>query len=137
MSNPNPLMFGVPLPPSFQHAKHYAERGNRGHPCEGLANTHPPSAERTPDELARALMALCELAKWTRLRNALLPDTEPTVGGVEVDPAGLADQLGVKGLSVYSAFVDVDGPRCRVCGQSSDTIETAIVHQRHMRHYQL
>ena len=82
-------------------------------------------------------MALCELAKWPGLQNALLPNSEPTVGGVEVDPVGLADQLGVKGLSVYSAFVDVDGLRCQVCGQSSDTIKTAIVHQRHMRHYQL
>ena len=128
-------MFGVPLPPSFWQARHYAERSNRGHPCEGLVSTHPPSAEGTPEQ-ARILVALREFAKWSRLRNALLPNSEPIVGGFEVDPAGLVDQLGVKGLSVYSVFVDVDGPRCRVCGQASDTIDTAIVHQRHMRHYQ-
>ena len=132
-------MFSVPLPPSFQQARHYAEaeRGNGGHPCEGLVNTHSPSAEVTPDEQAQTLVALRELAKWSLLRNALLPNAEPMVGGFEGDPAGLADQLGVKGLSVYSAFIDMDGLRCRICGQSSHTIDTAMLHQRHMRHYQL
>ncbi len=132
-------MFGVPLPPSFRQARHYAEaeRGNGGHPCESLVNTHSPSAEVTSDEQAQIQVALRELAKWPRLRNALLPNSEPMVGGFEVDPAGLADRLAVKGLSVYSAFIDIDSLRCRICGQGSRTIGTAILHQRHMRHYQL
>ena len=108
-----------------------------GNHCLGLVNPHPFSAELTQDERARTL-ALRELAKWTRLRNARLPNLEPIVGGLEVDPAGHVDELGVKGLSAYSAFIDTeDGHRCRVCGQVSHTIDIAIVHQRHMRHYQL
>ena len=99
-------------------------------------NIHPPSAEETPEEQAQRLEALRELAKWSRLRNALHPNSEPTVGGFEVDPAGVADRLGVKGLSVYSAFLDIDGLRCRICGQGSPTIDAAMLHQRHMRHYQ-
>lgn len=130
-------MCGVTLPPSLEEARHYAEQGNRRHPCQGLVSIHPPSAEVTPDELARRLAALRELAKWSRLRNALHPNSEPIVGGLEVDPAKIAEELGVKGLSVYSAFFDMDDLRCRVCGQVSDTIDSAIAHQRHMRHYQL
>ena len=83
-----------------------------------------PSAEVTPDR------ALHELAKWLRPH---LP--EPVVGGLDADPGGFTDQLGVKGLSVYSAFVDMEGLRCRVCSQASDTIDLAILHQRQRRHY--
>ena len=40
-----------------------------------------------------------------RLRDAGLPD--PIVGGHNFDPTGIADRLGVKGLSVYTAFIEM------------------------------
>lgn len=127
-------MFGVLLPPSFKHAQHYAEPVNRRRNRQHLVTTRPTSAEKTPDEQDQTLVALPKLARWPRLRNTHLP--EPTVGGLEVDPAGLGDQIGVKGLSVYSAFFAMEDLRCRVCGRASDTIDNAILHQRHARHYQ-
>jgi hypothetical protein len=51
--NPNPVMFGVTLPPSFDLARNCAEHGNRRHPCQGVVNINPPPAEVTPDEQAR------------------------------------------------------------------------------------
>lgn len=74
------------------------------------------------------------LAAWPRLRNAALPD--PVVGGLESDPAGVADRLGVKGLSVYTSFIEMDSLRCRVCGDQSTETGLALLHQRHERHFQ-
>jgi len=132
--NPNHLIFGVSLPLSVQHGRHYAERGNHRHQPQYLVSVHPHSAEVTTDERAQTLAGLSELAKWLRLQNAVLP--EPLVGEHDVDPAGLIDQLGVKGLSAYSAFVDIEDLRCRICTQDSNTIDAAIHHQRHKRHLQ-
>jgi len=125
-SIPDPLTFGVLLPPSFEDARLYAECGNRRH--QPVMSIKSLSAEVTLGGWTRELRGL---AKWLR---PLHP--EPVVGGLEVDPAGLVDQIGVKGLSVYSAFVDMEGLRCRICGQGSDTIDMAILHQRHKRHHQ-
>ena len=127
-------MFGVSLPPSFEQARRYAEWPNHRHRyCQRLVPTQPLSADVKPDEQAQTQAALNELAKWPRLRNALLP--EPVVGGLEADPAGTIDRLGAKGLSGYTAFIDMEDLRCRICGQVSDTIEIAILHQRHVRHF--
>jgi len=87
-----------------------------------------------PDAQAQTLAALRELAKWLRLHSLHLPG--PIVGGHAVDPAGLIDRLGIKGLSVYSAFIDMEYLRCRVCGHHSESISLAMLHQRHQRHYQ-
>jgi len=130
-SYPNRFTFGVSLPPSFLQARNYAERANRRHHPQLLASIHPVSAEMTPDQ---TLASLYELAKWPRLRNTIIP--EPAVGGLEVDPAGIVDRLGIKGMSVYTAFIDRETLRCRVCGQGSDTMDVAVHHERHARHYQ-
>ena len=74
------------------------------------------------------------LATWSRLRNAGLP--EPIVGGLDVDPTGVADRLGVKGLSVYTAFIEMESFQCRVCGVQSSGMALALLHQRHQRHFQ-
>ena len=84
-----------------------------------------------PDQILEDLRTL---ATWPRLLDATLPD--PIVGELEYDPAGHADRLGVKGLSVYTAFIEVDSLKCRVCGVQSNGMADAILHQRHRRHFQ-
>jgi hypothetical protein len=56
-------------------------------------------------------------ATWSRLLDpdarrpdATLPD--PIVDGYDHDPTEIADKLGVKGMSVYTAFI-------AVCGETS------------------
>jgi hypothetical protein len=99
-------------------------------------STSPPSAEvtREPDNTDRILEDLRALATWPRLRDATLPD--PIVGGLESDPAGIADLLGARGSSVYTAFIEMDSLRCRACGHQSSEMTLAILHQRHRRHFQ-
>ena len=74
------------------------------------------------------------LATWPRLRNAGMPD--PIVGGLELDPTGVSDRLGIKGLSVYTAFIEGEFFRCRVCGERANGMSLALLHQRHRRHFQ-
>ena len=103
----------------------------------GPSSTGPPAeAEAIPesDTTAETLEDLHKLAAWPRLRNATLPD--PLVGAVESDPAGAADQLGVKGLSVYTSFIEMESLQCRVCGDQSTQLGLAVLHQRHQRHFQ-
>lgn len=74
------------------------------------------------------------LATWLRLRDSTLPD--PIVGGLENDPTGVTDRLGVKGLSAYTAFIDRESFQCRVCGVRSNGMGVALLHQRFRRHFQ-
>lgn len=125
------------IPLSFQYAQSLAERpiGNPPHQYD-----HPPPrvspAEVAPnsDGTAQLLEDLRILATWPRLRVATLPD--PVVGGHDFDPTGVADRLGMKGLSVYSAFVERESYRCHVCGVQSKGMSLALLHQRNRRHFQ-
>ena len=69
-----------------------------------------------------------------QLRGLTVPD--PIVGAVESDPAGVADGLGVKGMSVYSSFFELETLQCRVCGDQTSETGLALLHQRHQRHFQ-
>ncbi len=147
MSNPTPL--GCPhsdathssaphdINDSLRYAQLLSERPNGNPPHQ---SDHPPpmvsSAEVAPqsDGTAQLLGDLRKLATWSRLRVASLPD--PVVGGNDFDPTGVANRLGMKGLSVYSAFVDRESYRCHVCGIRSEGMSLALLHQRHWRHFQ-
>ena len=85
-------------------------------------NIHPPSAGVTPEEQAESLVALRELAKWSRLLNALHPNSEPR---------------SIRRVSQTNLESRACPCACRICGQGSPTIDAAMLHQRHMRHYQL
>ena len=115
-------------PLSLWYARFLAERPE--------LNTSPssPSLVKESDDTAQILEDLRMLATWPRLRNATLPD--PVVGGIDHDPTGVANRLGVKGLSVYTAFIERESLRCRVCGVPSSGMALALLHQRHQRHFQ-
>lgn len=86
--------------------------------------------EQAQDQIQDDFLAL---ARWPRLRDpTLLP---PTVGGIESDPSGVADQYGVKGQSVLTAFVNVDDFSCRICGFKAETVQLADFHQQQARHF--
>jgi len=137
-SNPPQLASDIQLPISFCHARFLAGQLK----ANTLPQTdHPPSISPSPAEVthesnttAQNLEDLRRLAAWPRLRDATLPDS--ITGGLESDPGGIADQLGVKGLSVYTAFVDMESLRCHVCGEQSSELALALLHQRHQRHFQ-
>ena len=74
------------------------------------------------------------LAQWPRLRDQVLPS--PTVGGIELDPSGVADRYGVKGMSVLTAFVNIENFSCRVCSFKAKGLAPALLHQRQARHFQ-
>jgi len=101
---------------------------------------HPPpwvSPGQVAPELdakTQILNDLRTLATWPRLRIATLPD--PIVGGLDPDPTGVSDRLGVKGMSVYTSFVERETFQCRVCGVRSSGTALALLHQRHRRHFQ-
>jgi len=69
------------------------------------------------------------MAIWPRLRMATRPD--PIVGEHDQDRTGVSEKLGMKGLSVYSAFVERESLRCSVCGIQSKDVALALLHQRH------
>ena len=95
----------------------------------------PAEVAPNSDGTAQILEDLRILANWPRLRDASLPD--PVVGGRDnFDPTGVADRLGIKGLSVYSAFIEWESYRCYVCGERSNGMAQALLHQRHRRHFQ-
>jgi hypothetical protein len=128
-----PLGSNTKLPISFLHAQFLAEHQYSQPPL----STGPPPAGVAPSNVTAQIPEdLRTLASWPRLRNATLPD--PIVGGIESDPAGIADRHGVKGMPVYTAFIDPDAdlPRCRVCGDQSSDMALATLHQRHERHFQ-
>jgi hypothetical protein len=138
MPNPTPLAYShsdTPndIPPSFR----YAERP-QVNPLHQYAFPPPrvPPVEVAPrsDATAQILTELRILATWPRLRVTTLP--EPVVGGHDFDPTGISDRLGIKGLSVYSAFVERESFQCRVCGIRSKGMSLALLHQRHRRHFQ-
>ena len=74
------------------------------------------------------------LARWLCLRDEALPP--PTVGDVEPDPSGIADRYGVRGMSVLTAFVNMENLSCRVCSFKAKTVSHAVLHQQQKRHFQ-
>ena len=74
------------------------------------------------------------LAQWLCLRDQALPP--PTVGDVEPDPSGVADRYGVRGMSVFTAFVNMENLSCRVCSFRAKTVPQAVLHQQQRRHFQ-
>ena len=124
--------------PSFLHAQFFAEHSKPNTlPHYDLSPaSSPSSAKVTPESetTAEILEDLRVLATWPRLRDVTLP--EPVVGGLDLDPSGTLDRLGVKGLSVYTAFIERESHRCRVCGVPSSEMALALQHQRHERHFQ-
>lgn len=146
MSNPTPLGCphsddqhpGAPhdINVSLRYAQLLSERPNSNllHQCDQTPRLSSAKVAPQPDGTAQLLEDLRKLATWPRLRVATLPD--PVVGGHDVDPTGVSDRLGMKGLSVYSAFVDRESYRCHVCGVRSEGMSLALLHQRHRRHFQ-
>ena len=101
-------------------------------PCHFPAGVNPTSAEVVGGEEDRDLHAL---AKWLRVHDPTHPS--PIVGDVESDPCGVADRYGVKGQSVFTAFVNMVDLSCRVCAFKAKTLQLAVLHQQQKRHYQL
>jgi hypothetical protein len=133
----DPLIVACNFPTSIHYAQFLFERAKINPPRQ---YDHPPlrvsPAEVAPDSdpETQILKDLRKLATWWRLRIATLPD--PIVGGHDPDPTEVSDKLGVKGLSVYTAFVEPESLRCRVCGVQSSEMALALLHQRHRRHFQ-
>ena len=74
------------------------------------------------------------LARWLRLRDQTVPP--PTVGDIEADPSRVADLYGVKGMSVLTAFVNMEDLSCRVCPFKARTVQLAVLHQQQANHFQ-
>ena len=80
------------------------------------------------------LEELRSLARWLRLRDQTVPP--PTVGDIEADPSGVADLYGVKGMSVLTAFVNMEDLSCRVRSFKARTVPLAVLHQQQANHFQ-
>jgi hypothetical protein len=125
-SNSSKVASSITLPTSLEY-EHYAQQRR-------LKYASSTEVTPKPNGTGEVLEDLYILAAWPRLRDATLPD--PTVGDLESDPAEIASWYGVKGMSVYTAFIDRDSLRCRVCGDQSYDMTRAILHQRLQRHFQ-
>ena len=140
-SYPNPQNApNVSLPISLHHARLFADHLKPNplpeyyHPPSTCLSSTDITVAQESNTTTQVLEDLHTLAAWLRLRDPTLPD--PIVGDLETDPAGIADRLGVKGLSVYTAFIEMESLRCRVCGHQSKETACAIRHQRRRRHFQ-
>lgn len=129
----------IQLPQSCEYARQAAEV--RHSPCWTLPCQLPIGVRPTSADVAMApknqIQGLRTLAQWPPLHDSTTPS--PLVGDIESDPCGIADQYGVKGESVLTAFVDTDELSCHVCGFKADTLELALLHQQQQleRHFQL
>jgi hypothetical protein len=123
----------VPLPLSFEYARQAAKQCCAQTPGQPASIVSSTSAEVVgePEERIRSLRVL---AQWQRLHDPMLPS--PIVGDIESDPWGVSDRYGVKGLSVLTAFVDMDDFSCWVCSSKAQTLELAVLHQQQARHFQ-
>jgi len=95
-------------------------------PIEISANTQARIARTDREKLAQRINEHLET-------NA----EEPIVGSVD-NPFPLADQYGIKGVSVLSVFfhhLDMSAFTCHFCGDKRGTIDDALEHQRAARHY--
>lgn len=73
-------------------------------------------------------------SRWPRLRDQTFPP--PTVGDIDAsDPSGVADRYGVKGMSVLTAFINMDDLSCRVCSFKAKTVQLAVLHQQVTLHF--
>ena len=125
--------FKTTLPTSLEYARQAAERSH-------LPLSHPPphpSPHPSPHPVGKpedqVLDELRALARWSPLRNTF---ALPIVGDLESDPGGVANRYGVKGMSVLTAFIDMDNLICHVCAYKAETVQLAIVHQQQARHFQ-
>lgn len=120
------------MPASFEYARQAAEHltlpvsqcpcGASSTPVEPVKQVEGP----TQDELRK-------LSLWSRLRDQTLPP--PTVGGIESDSSGVADRYGVKGMSVFTTFVNTEDLSCRVCSFKARTFQLALQHQEETLHF--
>jgi len=130
-----------PSPPQFTIPDEPEDPDKRPLPVDPLNQYDHPPPRVSPAQVAPELDAntqilsdLRTLATWLRLHVATLQD--PIVGGLDFDPTGVSERLGVKGLSVYTSFIELETLRCRVCGVRSSRIALALLHQRDRRHFQ-
>lgn len=124
----------ITLPPSFEYARQVAallRPATLLPPCQFPTGVNPTSAEIVGEVKDQDLHGL---ATWPRLHDQMLPS--PLVGDVESDPCGVADRYGVKGQSVFTAFIDPVDLSCRVCAFKARTLQLAILHQQQKRHFQ-
>jgi hypothetical protein len=127
--------FDTPLPASLEYARQAAEQRYppRQPPCQLSSGVSQTSAGAVVGAKNQTRNDLRALAQWPRLHAPAL--LSPIVGGIEADPSGIADRYGVKGQSVFTAFVDKDDLSCRVCAFRANTLQLAIFHQRQARHF--
>ena len=126
----NHLTFKFDMPVSFEYARQAAEQ-----PILDVSQC-PCGANSTLVELTEQVEGptqgeLLTFSRWPRLRDLTVPP--PTVGDIASDPSGIADRYGVKGMSVLTAFVDMDDLSCRVCSFKAKTVQLAIDHQPHFQ----
>ena len=129
------------------------------------ATLRPPIGPTTTPAASPALSPLPSLAVAARLAvsNAVLPlvlrpisprqdernklaeilhdylqmNPEPTIGSPD-NPFPSADDLGIKGLSILSAFIehaDMETFTCTFCGDVQTDVEVSLAHQRSFLQY--
>ena len=121
------------MPVSFEYARQVVEHliAPTSHcPC-GASPTSVGPVEQVEGPTLDELRAL---AQWLHLRDQTLPPL--TVGDIEADPSGVADLYGVKGMSVLTAFVNMEDISCRVCSFKARTVQLAVLHQQLANHFQ-
>ena len=136
LANHSTIKLKIPLSSSFEFAARVAELLRLPYPpppCQCFDGVNPSSAD-VVGEAGDRTQDLRTLAQWLRLHDLTLPS--PTVGDVESDPCGVADQYGVKGLSVLTSFIDMDDFSCLVCAFKANTLQLALLHQQWRRHFQ-
>ena len=78
-----------------------------------------------------------ERTAWETMNDYLEAHPEPIIGSID-NPFPFADEYGIKGLSILSAFIDIldmDTFTCRFCSEQHDSVDDALNHQRTARHF--
>jgi len=120
-STTTPAASPAPLPSSAIAAK-FAENQLSNPPASVLSVVHRPN---NPQQDERNKLA--EL-----LHDHLQTNPEPIIGSPD-NPFPFADDLGIRGLSILSAFIehaDMETFTCIFCGDIQTDIDVALVHQR-------
>jgi hypothetical protein len=120
------------LPPSFAFAAKLTENQFSGVPAPLISRApfpvQAPPVVHTPGRSQQDERdQLAEL-----LRAYLQTNQEPTIGSLD-NPFAFVDSLGIRGVSVLSAFfeyTDMETFTCTFCGDTQTTIEDAVAHQR-------
>ena len=138
---PSPLPFancGPPIP-SFVFAASLVPEINTG--PYSLVQPRRSSPPPPPIEISASVQARIERTDREKLAEKihehLETNAEPVIGSID-NPFPLADQYGIKGISVLSAFfhhLDMNDFTCHFCGDKCANIDSALEHQRVARHY--